>query len=149
MKLSKPKTVADRGFTLVELMLVMLILAILAGIVMFPLAGRRKTAMDAAAKADIARIDTALDMFEVDCGRFPTGDEGLQALVAMPGNVPEGRWQGPYVKKGLPQDPWGNAYVYVAPGQHNKHYDLYTTRGGEDSGGNGINNWSNSSISVH
>ena len=140
----------NRGsaFTLVELMLVMLILAILATMVIIPLAGRRKQAMEKAAKADIAQLDTALDMFEVDCGRFPTADEGFQALVTMPANIPEGSWNGPYVKRGLPNDPWGNAYVYVAPGQHNKHYDVYTTRGGEDSTGNGINNWSNSIASA-
>jgi general secretion pathway protein G len=136
------------GFTLVELMLVMVILAILATLVTVEIAGRRKQAMEKAAKADIAQLDTALDMFEVDCGRFPTADEGFQALVIMPGNIPEGSWHGPYVKRGLPKDPWGNAYVYVAPGQHNMHYDVYTTRGGEDSGGNGINNWSNSSASM-
>ena len=136
------------GFTLVELMLVMVILAILASLVTVEIAGYRKRAMEKAAKADIAQLDTALDMFEVDCGRFPTADEGFQALVTMPANVPEGSWQGPYVKRGVPKDPWGNMYVYVAPGQHNKHYDVYTTRGGEDAAGNGINNWSNSIASV-
>jgi general secretion pathway protein G len=148
MKLSKVQPVRGRGFTLVELMLVMLILAILASIVIVNVADRRKKAMEDAAKADISQLDTALDIFELDCGRFPTGDEGLAALVATPGNVAEGSWHGPYIKRGLPKDPWGNAYVYVAPGQHNKHYDVYTTRGGEDSSGNNINNWSNSSASM-
>ena len=148
MKVSNVRASRGRGFTLVELMLVMVILAILASMVTITIVGRRKVAMQKAAMADIASLDTALDMFEVDCGRYPTADEGFQALVAMPANLPEGSWQGPYVKRGLPKDPWGNGYVYVAPGQHNKHYDVYTTRGGEDSSGNSINNWSNSTASV-
>ncbi|HSZ54962.1 MAG TPA: type II secretion system major pseudopilin GspG [Tepidisphaeraceae bacterium] len=132
------------GFTLVELMLVMLILAILAAVVVPRIAGRGEDAKKAAAKADITNISSALDSFEVECGRYPTSDEGLQALVMQPGNVPQGSWKGPYVKL-VPKDPWGNPYVYVAPGQHSKDYDLYTTQGAKDSTGNEINNWGGAS----
>jgi general secretion pathway protein G len=122
-------------------MLVMLILAILAAVVVPRIAGRSDDAKKAAAKSDISNIDTALDQFEVDCGRYPSGDEGLQALVTQPSNVAAGAWKGPYLKRGMPKDPWGNAYVYTSPGQHNKDYDLFTTQGGKDSSGNEINNW--------
>lgn len=145
MRRSRIRANRNRGFTLVELMLVMLILAILAAVVVPKLAGHSEEAKKAAAKADIAQLDNAFDMFEVNCGRYPTSDEGVGALVTMPGNVPPGSWKGPYVKKGMPKDPWGNPYVYVAPGQHNKDYDLYTTQGGKDSSGNEINNWGGSS----
>ena len=138
------RSTRHRGFTLVELMLVMLILAILAAVVVPKLTGHSEEAKKSAAKYDIAQLDNALDMFEVNCGRYPTSDEGLTALFTMPGNVPQGSWKGPYVKKGVPKDPWGNPYMYVAPGQHNKDYDLYTTQGGKDSGGNEINNWGGS-----
>jgi general secretion pathway protein G len=131
----------NRGFTLVELMLVMLILAILAAVVVPRIAGHSEDAKKAAAKTDIANIDTSLDQFEVDCGRYPSGDEGLQALVTQPSNVQQGAWKGPYLKRGMPKDPWGNPYVYQSPGQHNKDYDLFTTQGGKDSSGNEINNW--------
>ena len=121
-------------------MLVMLILAILAAVVVPRIAGRGEDAKKAAAKADITNIGSALDSFEVECGRYPTSDENLQALVVQPGNVQQGAWKGPYLKT-APKDPWGNPYVYVAPGQHSKDYDLYTTQGGKDSTGNEINNW--------
>jgi general secretion pathway protein G len=144
MRYSKIHSNRSRGFTLVELMLVMLILAILAAVVVPRIAGRGEDAKKSAAKADITNIGTALDQFEVDCGRYPSSDEGLQALVVQPGNVGQGAWKGPYVQRGVPKDPWQNPYVYVAPGQHSKDYDLYTTQGGKDSTGNEINNWGGS-----
>jgi len=131
----------NRGFTLVELMLVMLILAILAAVVVPRIAGRGEDARKAAAHTDISNIDSALDQFEVDTGRYPSGDEGLQALQSMPGNIPPNSWKGPYLKR-APKDPWGGAYVYTYPGQHNgQGYDLYCTQSGKDSTGNEINNW--------
>ena len=143
MRHSKINSARNRGFTLVELMLVMLILAILAAVVVPRIAGKGEAAKQAAAKADITNIGSALDSFEVECGRYPTSDEGLQALIVQPGNVQQGAWKGPYLKT-PPKDPWGNQYVYVAPGQHSKDYDLYTTQGGKDSTGNEINNWGGS-----
>jgi general secretion pathway protein G len=127
------------GFTLVELMLVMVILAILAAVVVPKIAGRGEDARKAAAKTDIATIEGALDAFEVDNGRYPTSEEGLNALLQNPGNNVQ-NWK-PYLKL-PPKDPWKQDYVYVVPGQHNPNgVDLYTTQGGKDSSGNEINNW--------
>jgi general secretion pathway protein G len=108
-----------RAFTLVELLLVLTILAILAGIVLPSMVGRGQQARISAAKSDIATFKTALGMFEVDNGYFPKGRSGLQALVQRPNNVQN--WHGPYLadKTTVPLDPWGNAYVYECPGKHN------------------------------
>lgn len=111
-----------RAFTLVEMLLVLVILATLAAIVIPKMAGRSKQAQVTAAKSQIASIETALDAFEVDNGYYPkTG--GLDILVSAPGNSPN--WKGPYLKKGVPSDPWGNPYAYDYPGKHNADgYDL-------------------------
>ena len=129
----------NRGFTLIELLLVMVILAILAAVVVPRLVGRSDQAKVAAAKSDISNIESTLHTFEVDTGRFPSSEEGLNALSQNPGNVQN--WNGPYVGH-PPKDPWGQQYVYQYPGQHNpKSFDLFTTQGGKDSSGNEINNW--------
>jgi general secretion pathway protein G len=129
------------GFTLIELLLVMVILAILAAVVVPKMVGRSEQARESAAKTGIANLETALNTFEVDNGRFPSSEEGLQALLTPPGNTPN--WHGPYLPK-PPLDPWNNAFVYVYPGQHNTGgFDLYTTSGGADTSGNKINNWGN------
>jgi len=124
------------AFTLIELLLVMVILAILAAVVVPKMVGRGEDARKAAAKADIATLGGALEQFEVDNGRYPTTEEGL-AVLANPATP--GAHQ--YISK-MPKDPWGNQYVYMFPGQHNPQgFDLYTTSGGKDSSGNEINNW--------
>jgi len=107
------------AFTLVELLLVLTILAILAGIVLPSMVGRGQQARISAAKADIATFKTALGMFEVDNGFFPKGRTGLQALVQKPSNAQN--WHGPYLadKTTVPPDLWGNPYVYECPGKHN------------------------------
>ena len=126
------------GFTLVELMLVMVILAILAAVVVPRMAGRSEDAKKAAAKTDISNIEGAIDQFEVDNGRYPTSEEGINALVQKPNNADN--WH-QYLKRAQ-KDPWNNDYVFVIPGQHNANgYDLYSTQGGKDSSGNEINNW--------
>lgn len=145
MRRMRTRQTIQRGFTLIELLLVMVILAILAAVVVPRLAGNQEKAKKAAAKADIAEIGAALDRFEVDCGHYPSSDEGLQALVQQPGDA-QG-WSGPYVKQ-APLDPWKNPYVYTYPGTHNtKDFDLFSTEGGKDTSGNDINNWSSSSSS--
>lgn len=112
------------GFTLIELMLVVIIITVLAAMVMPRFVGRSEQARVAAAKADVnANIGLALDMFEMDIGRYPTTEEGLSALRANPGSL--GNWKGPYLKK-EPKDPWGKAYLYKFPGTHNNDYDLYS-----------------------
>jgi len=130
-----------RAFTLVELLLVLTILAILAGVVLPRLTGQTVEAKKKAARTQIAEIGTSLSMFEVDNGSYPKGGDGLQALIASPRDAQN--WKGPYLHKNkVPKDPWGNPYVYVFPGKHNSaDYDLYS-KGVDGLGGtNTIANW--------
>ena len=118
----------NRGFTLIELLLVLVILTVLAGLIVPQFTNQSMKARVTAAKTDISNISTALDAFEIDAGRYPSSEEGLQALIQQPAGVTE--WHGPYLKsKGgtIPADPWGNPYIYRYPGQHNANsYDLYS-----------------------
>jgi len=117
----------QKAFTLIELLLVLVILAALSAIVVPKFAGHSKKAKVTAAQTDISNIEVAMDAFEINTGRYPTQNEGLRALVAEPSNVREDEWQGPYLKRGVPQDPWGKEYVYRYPGQYNEYgYDLYS-----------------------
>jgi general secretion pathway protein G len=129
-----------KGFTLIELMLVVIILGILVAMVVPRLAGRTEQARESAAKADIeSNIATALDLYELDTGSYPTTEEGLNALFVKPANA--ANWRGPYLKK-KPLDPWGRAYVYRSPGTHNVDYDLFSYgKDGSEGGNEDINNW--------
>ena len=131
-----------RGFTLIELLLVLVILAILAAVVVPKFTNKSEMARKAAAKTDIANMETALDSFEVESGRFPTTEEGLGALIQPPANIKA--WGGPYLKRGIPTDPWGNPYAYRFPGQYNATgYDLFSFGpDGNEGGGDDIDNWS-------
>ncbi|MBF0522513.1 MAG: type II secretion system major pseudopilin GspG [Candidatus Omnitrophica bacterium] len=132
----------DQGFTLIEMMLVVIIIGVLASLVMPRLVGRTEQAKIAAVKADIeANIPLALDLFSSDIGRYPTAEEGLMALRANPGSLD--KWGGAYLKRD-PKDPWGNPYNYRSPGSHNTDYDLYSSGpNGIDDGGSGddVGNW--------
>jgi general secretion pathway protein G len=129
-----------RGFTLIELLLVLVILAVLAAVVVPKFTNRSEQARTTAARTDISVIEGAIDQFEVDCGRFPTNDEGVGALVQAPGNVQS--WRGPYIKRGIPSDPWGNAYVYRYPGTNNpSSYDLFSMGPDGREGNDDITNW--------
>jgi general secretion pathway protein G len=109
-----------KGFTLIEVLLVVVIIGILVGIAIPRLGGRVRQAQIAAAEADVNNIGMALRLYEVDNGTYPSS---LQALINKPGNAPN--WRGPYLEKGLPKDPWGNDYIYQSPGTRNPHsYDL-------------------------
>lgn len=129
------------GFTLIELMLVVIIIGALVAMVMPRLAGRSEQAKVSAAKADImTNIATALRLFELDNGKYPdTADGGLQALLARPGTATN--WNGPYLEK-KPIDPWGREYQYKSPGNHRTYdYDLFSLgRDGQPSADD-VNNW--------
>jgi general secretion pathway protein G len=117
-----------RGFTLTEILLVVIIIGVLAGMIIPNLSGKSEQAKRAAAKADIeANLSMGLDMYELDNGGYPTTAQGLKALVQKPSEppVPEA-WDGSYLKKKvIPKDPWKHPYVYAAPGKHNTEtYDL-------------------------
>jgi general secretion pathway protein G len=135
---------ARAAFTLIELLLVLVILAILAAVVVPKFTNRSEQARKSAARTDIANLETVLDAFEVDAGRFPSNEEGLGALVQQPNSVKA--WHGPYVKR-VPIDPWGNPYVYRYPGQNNANsYDLFSFGpDGHEGGGDDVDNWSQSS----
>ena len=109
------------GFTLIELMIVVVILGLLATIVMPRILGRPEQARRMKAKVDISSIKSALAMFKTDTGRFPTTSEGLEVLVSDPGI--KGYNSDGYLDK-VPSDPWGNRYVYLSPGVYSKDYDL-------------------------
>ena len=128
------------AFTLIELLLVLVILGVLALVVVPKFAGRSEEARKTAARTDISMLEGQIDIFEQDCGRFPSNDEGLGALVAQPPNAP--KWKGPYIKRGMPKDPWGNEYVYRYPGTHNVNsYDLYSLGPDGREGTDDIDNW--------
>src|SRR5262245_38072926 len=105
-----------RGFTLLELLVVMVIIGLLAGYVApryFSQVGKSEVKV---ARAQIDALETAVETYRFDVGRYPTTEQGLEALMKAPSGVP--KWQGPYLKKALPPDPWGNAYLYKQPGEH-------------------------------
>jgi general secretion pathway protein G len=130
------------GFTLMELLLVLVIIGLLAALVGPTLYQRIKPAKEAAARAQIENFMTALDGYFVDTGRYPNTQEGLKALRAKPEAVD--KWNGPYLKKEVPQDPWGNAYVYRAPGRNGGYeiqsYGADGREGGEAENAD-INSW--------
>ena len=120
------------GFTLIELMVVMIILGLLAALVVPRMFGRVGEAKQKAAYVQIELFGTALDSFRLDTGRYPTTEEGLEALVALSAGVDE--WNGPYLKKiEIPLDPWNNPYRYESPGKYGD-YDI-SSYGADKTGG--------------
>ena len=132
----------NKAFTLIEIMLVVIIIGALAAMVIPRFAGRSDQAKVAAAKADIeANIATALKLYELDNGSFPTTSQGLEALVSKPSINPiPSNWNGPYIER-KPIDPWGKPYTYVSPGEHRADYDLYSKGKNASKDDDDITNW--------
>ncbi|HEY0666473.1 MAG TPA: type II secretion system major pseudopilin GspG [Gallionella sp.] len=139
---SRTCLLACAGFTLLELLVVMVIIGLLAGYVgpkYFSQVGKSEV------KAALAQADAlgkALDYFRLDTGHYPSMEDGLAALVTRPANEP--KWNGPYLSKGVPLDPWGNSYLFRSPGEHGE-YDLISYGKDGKPGGDGeaadITNW--------
>lgn len=136
----------QRGFTLIEIMIVMVIIAMLAALVGPRVMNALGSSKVKATKIQIETLSNSLDTFHLDTGRYPTQQEGLASLLASPADNPIPNWRGPYLKKNrVPNDEWGHPFVYEIPGKHGLPFDLYSL--GEDGkpGGEGDNadlgNW--------
>lgn len=134
----------ERGFTLIEIMVVVVIIGLLAAIIAPNFIGQIDTAQVNAAKQDIRQIETSMNLFRLDNFRYPTTDEGIEALVRNPGGNVEATWK-QYLPR-VPLDPWNNPFQYENPGQHGGEFDLYSFGRDGREGGEGIDadigNWS-------
>lgn len=136
---------ASRGFTLIEIMVVVVIIGLLAAFILPNVFGNVQRAQVAKTKGDIQAIETALTMYKLDNFKFPSTDLGLQALVTKPNDPTVRNWrEGGYIKR-ISKDPWGNPYQYVYPGTRGQEYDLYSLGADSQEGGEGenadIGNW--------
>ena len=133
---STTNTTASRGFTLLELLVVVAIIGLLAGYVAPRYFGQVGRSEVNAAKAQMDAIEKALDQYRLDIGRYPSAELGLNALVQRPQN--EAKWNGPYLRKAVPADPWGKPYIYKIPGEKGE-YDLTSLGKDGQPGGTGEN----------
>jgi general secretion pathway protein G len=142
-KIKRNLATRQGGFTLVEMLLVLVILATLAAVVIPKFAGRSKQAKVTAAKSQISNLEIAIDSFEIDMGYFPKGGNDLRDLIEEPNSNNVQDWHGPYLKKGIPRDPWGIDYVYDYPGKRNVgSYDISSSGPDRKTGtDDDITNW--------
>ena len=142
---ASPHPARQSGFTLIEIMVVVIIIGLLAAVVVPQFLGRVDDARRAKAKQDIQAMQTALTMFKLDNYVYPTTDLGLQALVQKPDSPLIKNWRSGGYLQSLNKDPWGNAYLYEVPGKHGNEFDLYSLGADGQPGGEGINadigNW--------
>lgn len=124
------------GFSLLELLVVVLIIGMLTGIVAPRLLGQIERSEATAARAQIDAFDKALEAFRIDMGRYPSDAEGLRVLVEPPAD--RSRWRGPYLKNGIPPDPWGQAYVYRARSERGRDIDVLSLGRDRQPGGQGV-----------
>jgi general secretion pathway protein G len=123
------------GFTLLELLVVMVIIGLLAGFVAPQYFGQVAKSERKTARAQIVELEKALDQYRLDTGHYPTSEQGLAALNTRPAN--ETRWDGPYLRKAVPLDPWGRPYVYSSPGRSGTDFDLISLAKDGQPGGTG------------
>jgi general secretion pathway protein G len=129
-----------RGFTLIEILVVIVVIAILATLVAPNVFQHVSTAKSSTAKSQIEMIGTALDAYRLDNGQYPTTQQGLDALINKPSIDAPATWRGPYLRKEIPLDPWNEPYVYVAPGEVNTNgFDLLSYGADKKAGGEGEN----------
>lgn len=132
---SRARRAAEAGFTLVEMLVVITIIGLIMALVAPRVLNYLGESKAKAAKIQIESLGSALDLFYLDAGRYPTSSEGLSALVQRPASIPS--WNGPYLKGGVvPADPWGNTYVYRGPGEHGP-YDIISYGADGQEGGAG------------
>jgi general secretion pathway protein G len=143
----KNRRTNEAGFTLIELMVVVVIIGILAGLIVPRIMGSDEKAREAKAKMQIESLETALKLYKLDNGSYPSTEQGLKALVEAPaaGNLAKNWRQGGYLEKGkIPKDPWGNEFIYVSPGSYGD-FDLSSLGADGEAGGEGknkdINSW--------
>lgn len=131
---------SEKGFTLIELIVVLVILGLLAAVVVPNITKHLSKSKEQIARIQIKELEGALHMFAFDVGRYPSSSEGLEALVSNPGGLES--WKGPYLSKVLPMDPWGKPYVYRFPGTHGGEFDLLSLGpGGAEGQGAEIGSW--------
>lgn len=136
-----PHAAATSGFTLIEIIVVIVVIAILASLVAPNVFRHVDAARDTGARSQVEMLGAALDAYRLDMGRYPTTEQGLEALVRAPAGADAARWKGPYLRKSVvPADPWTHTYHYLSPGQVNpKTYDLLSYGADGQPGGDGDN----------